>query len=770
TNFVIRGFGNGANNAGIEPSVGVFVDGVYRSRTAAALFDLPNLERVEVLRGPQSTLFGKNASAGVINIVTATPDLDEFGGSASVTIGDYSQVIVKGDISGPLSDSVGFSLSGSYNQRDGYYDNLAGGDPLGEQNRYSVRGQLYFVPTDAVDIRIIADMSDLDEACCGVANLQNGFTGGLVQAVGGNLVPNAPFAYQGYYDFTPQNELESGGISAQINWDLNDDVTLTSITASRSLSRFENADVDFTSLALADPSAGNLTDYEIDTLTQEFRLSGATDNMSWLVGAYIFDEDVEQRTAFVYGTGFRPYADLLIPALSGGTPGVDPSPLPGLEAALGLPAGTFYAPGQGATELSTMDNSALSIFAQVDVDLGERATLTLGANFTDDEKDITFNTTNTDVFSSLDMVDVGFGLLFSTLTGGQPPTPANFAMFPAQFAQAQALSTVECSPTTGPACNQLLGLQIAQFLPTNVDFPNAVENGNTQDDDVTWTVRLAYDLSDSVNVYASAGTGFKASSWNLSRDSRPTAADIPGLVGAGLLMPNISGGVNLAAGTRFALPEEATVYELGLKGIWDTVAMNVAVFDQQIENFQSNVFNGTGFNLANAGKQSTTGVEIDVRWAPTEAFQGSFSATFLDPTYDSFLGASSVDDLGNSIVADLSGTQPAGIHEVSISASGVYSFEIGNADAFIRAEYIYEDKVRINENTPASVASREVGTLNASFGMAWDNGFEALLWGRNITDDEYLLSSFPSVAQFFSFSGYPNQPSTYGLTLRKYFY
>ena len=97
------------------------------------------------------------------------------------------------------------------------------------------------------------------------------------------------------------------------------------------------------------------------------------------------------------------------------------------------------------------------------------------------------------------------------------------------------------------------------------------------------------------------------------------------------------------------------------------------------------------------------------------------------------------------------------------------SFEIGNADAFIRAEYIYEDNVRINENTPASVASREVGTLNASFGMAWDNGFEALIWGRNMTDDEYLLSSFPSVAQFGSFSGYPNQPATYGLTLRKYF-
>ncbi|MCI0516297.1 MAG: TonB-dependent receptor plug domain-containing protein, partial [Woeseiaceae bacterium] len=119
TNFVIRGFGNGANNAGIEPSVGVFVDGVYRSRSASALSDLPNLERIEVLRGPQSTLFGKNASAGIINIVTAKPDLDSFGGSTTLTVGDYNQVLVKADISGPLTDTMAFSLSGSVNSRDG---------------------------------------------------------------------------------------------------------------------------------------------------------------------------------------------------------------------------------------------------------------------------------------------------------------------------------------------------------------------------------------------------------------------------------------------------------------------------------------------------------------------------------------------------------------------------------------------------------------------------------------------------------------------------
>ena len=132
--------------------------------------------------------------------------------------------------------------------------------------------------------------------------------------------------------------------------------------------------------------------------------------------------------------------------------------------------------------------------------------------------------------------------------------------------------------------------------------------------------------------------------------------------------------------------------------------------------------------------------------------------------YDSFPIASCVG--GN---CDLSGAKPSGISEWSIVTTGSYNFTIGSASAFVRGEYIYEDEVQVIDNVPASVASREVSTFNASFGLAWDNGFEALLWGRNLNNDEYLVQAFPSVAQGGSFSGYPNQPRTYGLTVRKYF-
>ncbi|MDX1481408.1 MAG: TonB-dependent receptor [Woeseiaceae bacterium] len=755
TNFIIRGFGNGANNAGIEPSVGVFIDNVYRSRSSAALADFPNLERIEVLRGPQSTLFGKNASAGVISITTAKPDLNDFSGSASVTIGDDSHYLVKGDITGPLSESVAFSLSGSVNQRDGYYENLVNGDELNEWDRWNARGQLLILPSDNLEIRLIADAEEIDEACCGVANLQAGPTTAAILALGGNLVPNAPFAYEGYYDFTPTNELENAGVSMQIDYDWSE-VTLTSITSFRTFDRFEDADVDFTSARLV---STNQSETEIETFTQEFRLtSTGGGSVDWLLGAFFFDETVDIADQLLYDDQFRPYGDFLTTAAVGGIPFVDPSPLGQLETALGLPAGIFFAEGQGITGTAGQDDQTFNIFGQIDWAMTDRVTLTLGANYTQVEKEAFVDLTSTDVFSGVDLVQVGFAQTFIALTG-LPPTPQNIAANPQAAAQAQAISTTQCNAMTAPFCNQLLALQPLQFLPPFLAYPNAVENGVTDEDDVTWTARLAFDLTDSVNVYLSAGTGYKATSWNLSRDSRPFPSDFPALAGAGLLLPN------LRAGTRFAGPEEATVYEIGLKAQFETVAVNLAIFDQEIEGFQSNIFRGTGFSLANAGKQSTTGLELDLTWYPVDNFQFTFAATVLDPEYDSF-----VEGEGVNGPEDLSGTQPPGIHELSISTSGTYNFEVGaSALGFVRLEYVYDDEVQVIENVPASVASREVSMLNASLGIEWDNGFEALLWGRNITDDEYLQSAFPSVAQAGSFSGYPNLPASYGLTLTKHF-
>lgn len=746
TNFVIRGFGNGANNAGIEPSVGVFVDGVYRSRSASAIADLPNLERIEVLRGPQSTLFGKNASAGVINVVTKAADplvLDDTPtGSIGLSLGNFNQVILDADITGKLSDTVGASLSGYTNTRDGYFTNLANGSEINERDRFGLRGEIVFVPSDALSIRAIADFDSIDEKCCGVANLVNGPTGAAVLAVGGNLIAENAFAQEQFLDFDPVNKIDNQGFSVQLDYDLTDTMSLTSITAYRELDRFEDADVDFTSAALVSQNTGETL---VDTFTQEIRLSGqAGDKIDWLVGGFYFDEDVQRITDLDYGTSFRAYGDLL--AVGGIT---------ATETALGLPAGTFFAPGQGVRETANQADETYSVFAQADFILTDRTIVTIGMNYTEVDKQASVSQVNTDVFSGLDLTAIGFAGAFGALSGGLAPTPANIAANPAVAGQASAISTTACSATNPPpACNALLGLTPLQFLPPFQAFPNAVENGETNDSKVTWTARVAYDATDNINVYASASTGFKATSWNLSRDSRPFAADLTSIQNGGFAVTNIT------AGTRYAGPEESTVYELGFKGRWGGNYVNIAIFDQNIEGFQSNIFTGAAFTLGNAGKQSSTGIEIDALWAATDSLDLSFSSIFMDPKYDSFPG---------SAVSDLSGQTPSGIHEVSISVAGTYYFDIGDVAGFARADYLYEDEVQAVDNVPASVASREVNSINASLSFTWQDRYELLLWGRNLTDDEYLVTAFPSVAQAGSISGYPNQPRTYGATFRTRF-
>ncbi|MEM7767608.1 MAG: TonB-dependent receptor [Pseudomonadota bacterium] len=764
TNFIIRGFGNGANNAGIEPSVGVFIDGVYRSRSAAQIADLPNLQRVEVLRGPQSTLFGKNASAGVISIVTEAPQY-EWGGGAELSLGNYQLFRIKGDVTGPIIDDVlAFSLAAGLNERDGYAEDLAAGGTTNQRDRNDVRAQLLFEPTPDLSFRVIGDYGEIDEICCVAANLVNGPTGAAVFALGGALDPEDPFSFQVFNNFPSTNEITNSGVSFHSDWTL-PFATLSTIYADRRVDLLTDQDIDFTSADLAQRSEN---DAQIETRTYEARLTSNTDGaIDWMVGAFYFDETVRTRTNFEYGADFRAYVD----ALSGN--GVTATE----QGILGLPAGTFLAAGQGPAEFFGQDNEALSVFGTVDFHVTDRLTLTAGVNYTEDEKDAYGAQINTDAFSALDFVEIGNTVLFQTAFaqtlagfGIDATDPAQLAGFaaadPAAFAQVQAGSQAFADMNdTNPDVNPLLGFQPLQFLPPFVDFPNSVESGQSSDDEVTWQLRAAYDLTDAVNIYASAVTGFKATSWNLSRDSRPFPEDLAALQAAGLTVPN------LTLGSRFAGPEEATVYELGLKAAFNTWALNVAVFDQTIEGFQSNVFTGTGFALANAGEQSTLGLEFDATWSPVEPLTLVFAGTFLDPEYDSFVA---------SATGDISGTQPSGISETALSVSGAYNFTLPTGlDGFVRADWQYESESdyfdAVAEGSPATDNqallgfAREINTLNASVGFLTDTGTSITFWARNLNDDQYVTTAFPSVAQAGSLSGYPNQPRTYGVTVRQSF-
>ena len=782
TSFSVRGFGTDGNNLGLEPSVAVFVDGVYRSRVIAQISDLPNLQRVEVLRGPQSTLFGKNASAGVISIVSSEPAF-QFGGNVEASYGNFDAIVVKGYLTGPVSDTVAASIAAGYNSRDGFITNGFNGDDLNDRDRWFTRGQLLFDNGDNLKVRLIADYDEIDEKCCAVANIARSAETGAIEAIGGRVNTFNDRFDTVFTDVVPFNKVKNWGVSGQVDYDIGA-TTLTSITAYRDTSISANQDVDFTSASIA--SGANIGQADIKTFTQELRLASDFDGMfNFLVGGYYFNEDLQTKDQIVYGPGFRPYANLLIQGASGGALNVN-----SLEALLGAPNGTFFAAGTGFFNDFRQDNEAYSLFGQVDIDLTDRLTVTLGANYTKDKKNVTSAGVSTEAFSAVNLDAPQFApsrnlLLFqgalaqgvgSALNLGRSATAAeigafaaaNMAAFGAIQAGSQAFANAN---QNNPAANPFNGLRAFQFLPPILNIPNAVEDGRSRDDDVTYIARVAYEITDTLNVYASYATGFKASSWNLSRDSRPLPGDFTTIVNQGLGVPN------LRSGTRFALPEESTVYELGIKGQWDRAAANLTIFQQEIKNFQANTFIGSSFVLSNAGVQETFGIEFDGYVKPTDELTLSLAMTYLDPVYESFVG---------SPVGDLSGETVAGVHPLSASFGATWDKELGNGDRIIlRSDFAYEADVQIlngltnfigtNPNgtrnfTPARVEAqkyrREVNNLNASITYAMEMGLEISLWGRNLLDDRYITTIFPSVAQGRSISGYPNQPRTYGITGR----
>ena len=487
-----------------------------------------------------------------------------------------------------------------------------------------------------------------------------------------------------------------------------------------------------------------------------------------MIGGFYFDEKIDYENRLEYGDDWRAFNENLAWAagysavLDGLNAGLIPSdtvtgppgtPLPNeLYAAIvnqrgdlsgglspiatiafleSLVTGTFFPAGGLVNEVSTLDNQAYSFFGQADWNISDRLTASLGLNYTDDEKEATLVQANTDLFSSLCLE-----------AEGCPANPTDIIL--------------------GGAFSDFSDLQ---FLNPLQNYPNAEEDGKSQDDKLTYAFRLAAEVNDTVNVYASVSTGFKATSWNLSRDSRPSAATIAAL-GADAVN-------NVTSGTRFAGPEDAKAYELGLKANFDRGSLNVAIFDQSIKGFQSNVFLGTGFNLVNAGEQSSRGIEFDLAYYPVDALRLTLAGTLLDPEYDEFEGAAvppgSALDANDGVldnVGSLTGETPAGIHEVSLSASATYSFTLSNGlDGYVRGDYQYEDEVQTNDNVPKSVATEDLKNLNLSAGISTEAGLAFSVWGRNVTDHESVTTAFPAVGNTGGYFGYRNQPRTYGVTV-----
>jgi len=375
TSVNIRGLGVpfGLTSDGFEQGVGIYVDDVYNSRVAAATFDFLDVEQVEVLRGPQGTLYGKNTTAGAINITTNQPTFD-FEGRAEVSVGNLNYRQAKAAVSGPLSETIAARIAIAATSRRGTLYNVTSDRWINEQDNLGLRGQLLFKPNDDLSITLAGDYSKQDPECCGTTYVRVGRTqraltrqyDALVAAVnaanpGRNYaVPSTnPYARLTDLDASLNAGNKIGGVSARVKWDVGPG-TLTSITAWRFWDWRPENDRDFTGLSIVSKSQNPS---QQDQYSQEFRYNYEGDRVDFVVGLFGFKQRIDTQGTEQQGADASKWS--LTGALAN-----DPSVLNGLT----------------ATNTQYLKSTSAALFGQLSWKVTDALTIQPGARVNYDKK------------------------------------------------------------------------------------------------------------------------------------------------------------------------------------------------------------------------------------------------------------------------------------------------------------------------------------------------------------------------------------------------
>ena len=811
----IRGIGTVGDNPGLESSVAVFVDGVYRSRSGNALSELGPLDRVEILRGPQGTLGGRNSSAGLINIYTAPPEF-EFSGYGAFTYGNYDAIKVEGGINAPLGDTVAARIDGVYFERDGFYNDVVNDVRINDRDRYLVRGQLLFEPTSDLSIRLVGDYSKKDEACCAATFVQPEFAplarvspgldsfarpngGPALTSTDNPIVPillglgqdpraltQSTFNRDIYVTpgRTYQGETEDWGISGEVNWDFGD-VTLTSITGYRQYSNTQASDTDYTQVDLLyrapGPDAGAR---EFKTFTQELRLNGTAfnDTLDWLVGAYYANEKLETRDNLRFGNDYGTFANCRIvlainPALA--NPSADNCLGANVAALTGANGGAGAFGAATPLIIAGMNNLAqvrdigstgdqynqtsenFAVFTHNIVHVTDTVDLTLGLRYTNETKDFRAAFSNDNVFCPQSRAILNPLLVPSVDTDGD--------------------GVADLAPLGGLA-GGLISLSCQGNSTAELD---GVTLADTRDEDeFTGTAILSWKPDPDWLVYGSFSKGYKAGGFNLDR----SALAVPVAFDAATLNPTA---------LQFDA-ETVDAFEVGVKYAARDWGFSIAGFRQEFSNFQLNTFNGSVFLVQNINgcdsdlggadrdADGTTGAcaadnvapgviaqgfEFEASLSPIRDLTMTMGVTYADTSYeDNLVGQDNGSPLDPALRL-LPGDNLSNAPEVTATASLSWTPPIGNSGLsglfFINARTTDDyntgsDLLHGKEQDAYTIVNGRIGITGPD--RRW--GLE--LWANNLFDVDYTQVAFntPFVAPQQTYSAFLAEPRTYGITVR----
>ena len=374
TNIFIRGIGQPDALQTFDPAVGVYVDDVYLSRIRGNQLDLLDVERVEVLRGPQGTLYGKNTIGGAIKFVTRKPG-QEFRATGSIAVGSYNQFELKGAASGPISDTLAAGFAVMRAKRDGFVEDRNDDREYNNKNTLAGRAAIAYTPSSSLRVDLSADYAH-DDAKLNTGAPLNDIVHLFTPTV---IVPleRDPDHYNFTVETTPglpnSTKMTHWGLSGTAAYDVNDQLTLKSITAYRKLRTTDYVDIDATAAEVGDV----LVDVHQDQFSQEFQLLYTSDRLSGVAGLYYLDEDITSHQ--------EAFADDLV----------------NLAAFRGILPDFLLGPSNFPTFLRTIDDdlktNSYAAYANVSYSVTDALRLSAGLRWTRDEKDY-FRTTST--FSS----------------------------------------------------------------------------------------------------------------------------------------------------------------------------------------------------------------------------------------------------------------------------------------------------------------------------------------------------------------------------------
>lgn len=798
----IRGVGTVGENPGLESSVAVFIDGVYRSRTGVGLTDLGELDRIEVLRGPQGTLFGRNASAGLLNITTAKPKF-ELGGIGEVTYGNFNNIRVMGGITGPvLGDKVAFRLDGLYNKRDGFLRDVTSGRDLNDRDRFLIRGQLLIQPNDDLSIRLIGDYNQKNEECCGAAfvaptqNLSRDANGqvvsspntvrGLITSLGGNYrlpTDNAKYIYE--TSITPgegyEQRTRDWGLSGELNWDLGPG-TLTSITAYREFKNRSAQDADFNNIDILRRDDQNR---KFQTFTQELRFQGNAfdDRLDYLVGGFYSHETLRTDDNLKYGNDYERYVNAQI----GNT-------LPTLAALVGYtaPPGQSLLNNTGIVQGGFFEQTSrnYAFFTHNVIKLvPDKLDLTVGARYTNERK-------------TLESV----ALTNNNLCGALRAAPA--------FTGPTAALNAARAGATALSC----------VINNNaVSFNEGDPGTERPEDEFTGTVVLSYKPVDRLLTYASYSRGYKAGGFNLdtsaldapcnlTTDLGNPATGLPSCATRRARPANTAGNARPEAADLQFEQETVDAFEIGAKLDLREFKLNVAAFYQKFNNFQLNTFNGVNFEVANiagcaddlggrdadlinenstcTGKARpgliSKGFELEALLFPIPDLTISTGFTYTNTNYARNLTGTNGASL-SPVLFQLPGARISNSSDYVVTGSVAWTPKI-TEDLSSLFYFDFRYMSELNTGSDLDFEKRQPGfaVANARIGIyGKDQIWGIEFWGQNIFNALYQQvaadaplqggGTFNAVARGLAptanqlFITFPAEPRTYGVTVRTRF-